>query len=109
MADVLTDIKPKVRSRTESSRSRNRSQNRKSADYRVRFSHPQTQFPGRRAGGNPVLVRVEDRHGRHGGDAFAAELRQLCAIGRVDVHEPGASQGKDGEIEDWAVGIRGGG
>ena len=30
---------------------------------------------------------MELSHGRHGGDAFAAQLRQLLSVGGVDVDE----------------------
>lgn len=53
----------------------------------IRLLHPQTQLPTRRPRRDPIVCRMELRNGRDGGDAFAAELGQLFALGRVDVDE----------------------
>lgn len=49
--------------------------------------HPQTQLAGRSARRDPVQRRMELGDRGHGRDAFTAQLRQLLALGRVDVDE----------------------
>ena len=50
-------------------------------------SHPQTKFPTRSPGPDPIHLGVKLGYGGDGGDAVTAQLRELLAIARVDVHE----------------------